>query len=105
MKERAKLSLSCQFLKYDAIFTVTPGDLSTFDVFENEGISHSIPIQFIRAWRIFFVWELSFPQLFSTHVLFVISVIYLLVLAWQSIINTRDCQWTGTVADYFNQTQ
>ena len=38
---------------------------------------------------IFFVWELSFPRLFSSHALFVFSVIYLLVLAWQSIIKLK----------------
>ena len=35
------------------------------------------------------VWEFSFPQLFSSHALFVFSVIYLLVLAWQSIIKLK----------------
>ena len=39
--------------------------------------------------RIFFVWEISFPQLFSSHALFVFFVIYLLVLAWQSIIKLK----------------
>ena len=37
----------------------------------------------------FFVWEFSFPQLFSSHALFVFFVIYLLVLAWQSIIKLK----------------
>ena len=41
---------------------------------------------------IFFVWEFSFPQLFSSHALFVsfvISFFFYLVLAWQSIIKLK----------------
>ena len=48
-------------------------------------------VNFWYVWyrRIFFVWEFSFPQLFSSHALFVFFVIYLLVLAWQSIIKLK----------------
>ena len=35
---------------------------------------------------IFFVWEFSFPQLLSSLAYFEFSVVYLLVLAQQSII-------------------
>ena len=34
-------------------------------------------------------YSYSFLQLFSSHALFVFSVIYLLVLAWQNIINLK----------------
>ena len=43
--------------------------------------------------RIFFVWEFGFPQLFSSHALFVFSVIYLLVLVWQSVTKLKLLNW------------
>ena len=37
----------------------------------------------------FFVWEVSFPQLDSSHALFVFSVIHLLVFPWQSSVKLK----------------
>ena len=37
----------------------------------------------------FFVWEFSFPQLFSSHALFVFSAIYSHVLASKRIIKLK----------------